>query len=392
MMRKIPVAAYPVKPKDLQAAFFPKKSAMEDFGLKLAPFTGSRDIFFTNSASAAFYVILESLKDISPGRSEVVLPAYTAPVLAVAIRKAGLKTVLSDISLEDFNMDIAGLDNAVSDKTLCIVFAHMFGIPAAKISTLKNRFKDVYIVEDCAQAMGAQIDGKPAGSFGDFSFYSFNRGKNLPTYGGGAMTAATPELARVLKKRAESLKAGSPFLELAIPWKMLLFSMAMNPVIYGGLSPLISLFKSKSVPPDFDVTRYSICQASAASSLIADFKDSVESRYDKGMALIRGLKDLDGLAVPMIRDNTRPAFNRLPVMFEETLRRNEAAAALDKAGIETSGMYNKPIHHIFALGYKEGEFERAVRFARGLMTLPSHPLLDDGSIEKILGTLRKLLR
>ena len=392
MMRKMPVAAYPVKPGDLKAAFFPKRKAMEDFGSSLAPFAGSKDIFFTNSASAAFCVILESLKEISPNRNEVVLPAYTAPVLAVAVRKAALKVVLSDISLEDFNLDIDRLDDVVSDKTLCVVVAHMFGIPAAKTGALKNRFKDVYIVEDCAQAMGAEIDGNPVGSFGDFSFYSFNRGKNLPTYGGGAMTAASSELTQVLRKKTELLKASSLFSDLTVPWKMLLFSMAMNPVIYSELSGVISLFKSKSVPPDIDITRYSTGQASAGLSLIANFKDSAESRCDKGMALVRGLKDLNGLVVPTIQDNIRPVFNRLPVMFEEITMRERAVAALDQAGIETSGMYNKPIHHIFDLGYKKEAFGNAVRFARGLMTLPSHPLLDNGCIEKILDTLRKSLR
>lgn len=389
-MMKMPVAAYSVKLKDLEAAFFPKKEALENFACGLAPFTGHRDIFFTNSGAAAFYLILESLKEISPARNEVVLPAYTASILVMAVQKSGLKAVLSDISLEDFNINIDGIDNAVSDKTLCIVVAHMFGIPVAKISNLKNRFKDVFIVEDCAQAMGAEIDGKPVGSFGDFSFYSFNRGKNLPTYGGGAATAVSAKLTQVLKKKAESLEVNSVFSDLAIPWKMLLFSIAVNPLIYGWFYPMISLFKNNRVPADFEIKKYSLCQASAAVSLIAGFKDSIEARYDNGMAIIRGLKDLNGLAVPVIRDNIKPAFNRLPVMCKDIEKRDKVEAMLNKAGIETSNMYNKPIHHIFGLGYKKESFENAVCFARTLMTLPAHPLLDGGSIEKILGVIREV--
>jgi len=392
MIRMLPVSACPIKFKDIKAGFLPGKGAMEGLRSALAPFTCGRDIFFTNSGSSAFYMILEVLKSISPGRDEVILPAYTAPVLAVAVRKSGLKVVLSDISLNDFNIDIDRLDNAVSDRTLCIVVAHMFGIPAAKVGGLKGRFKDVFIIEDCAQAMGARIAGLPVGSFGDASFYSFNRGKNLPTYGGGAFTAASGELELLFKKKAESLAEGCIFSELAIPWKMLLFSLAMAPGVYGPLHSLISPLRSSSVPEDFEVKKYSIRQASVGVSLAVDLQRSVKTRYDNGMALIHGMQDLIGLVTPAIRGDIEPAFNRLPVMFKDVCARNKAASLLCKAGIETSDMYHKSMHHIFDLGYKEDSFENAVNFARGLLTIPTHTFLDEYSLRRTVNAVSEALR
>lgn len=389
MIKKIPVAASPITIRNLRGVFCPKDSAKEDFEAKLKAFLNSKNIFLTNSGITAFYIILESLKKLSSGKKEVILPAYTAPALVIAVRKSGLKPVLVDISSEDFNINTDLLESVTSENTLCIVIAHMFGIPVAKTDVLKDKFKDTFIIEDCAQSMGAKIDERALGTFGDCGFFSFNRGKNLPTYGGGAVATSSQTISGVLNNIIDGIKDISVFTNFFVPLKILLFSLAIKPTLYGGLYPLISLFKSTAVPKDFQPRRYSKCQASVALSILEDFDRLVDSRHNNGTAIIRGLQNVKGLIVPVIRKNIKPAFNRLPVVFKELSVRKKAEKLLQNSGIETSYMYERPIHHVFDLGYEKDDFPNATYFARHLLTLPVHPLLTDKDISKIVDIVKQ---
>jgi dTDP-4-amino-4,6-dideoxygalactose transaminase len=389
MIRKIPIQASRIGFRDVHKAFFPRKDAEENFKIRLHSLIKSKGIFLINSGTAAFYMILECLKILSPGKNDVILPAYTASVMVVAVRKAGLRPVLVDISLKDFNLDIDLLDRVISRNTLCIVVVHMFGIPAAGINALINRFKGIFIVEDCAQAMGSEIGAKVVGTLGDCGFFSFNRGKNLPTYGGGAIVTDSSMIADILGNKIDELKESNAFFDFSISLKILLFSLAIKPFVYGGFYPLISLFKSDSVPQNFQPKRYSRCQASVGSSMVANFDKMIDSRYKNGMAIIRHLQGLESLVVPKISENVKPAFNRLPVLIKDLNTQKRVEKKLSADGIETSHMYKRPLHHIFDLGYKNNDFPCATYFAEHLLILPVHPLLKDADLSKIIDVIRK---
>ena len=133
-MKKMPVIGYRIPLSDLLSGLmgFVSSSSKDEFRDILSGFIKSRHVSFMNSGISAFYIALLALKKRSH-RTEVVLPAYTAPSLVVAVNKAGLKPVLCDISLEDFNMDTDALLKMISSETLCVVCVHMFGMPAMNI-------------------------------------------------------------------------------------------------------------------------------------------------------------------------------------------------------------------------------------------------------------------
>ena len=186
MYRKIAIIGHPIGLLDLFFAVFNRK-AKRSLCKKIKNIFRARHVFLTNSGMASFYIILSVLKKLHRGR-EVILPSYTASSLIVAVRRAGLKPVLCDISLDDFNADLSDLAGRINKDTLCVVSVHMFGIPWSGIKGLnkKRGRQNIFVVEDCAQAFGAKIDGSPVGLFGDIGFFSFNRGKNLPAYEGGS--------------------------------------------------------------------------------------------------------------------------------------------------------------------------------------------------------------
>ncbi|HLD40571.1 MAG TPA: DegT/DnrJ/EryC1/StrS family aminotransferase [Candidatus Omnitrophota bacterium] len=400
----LPIIGHPITLGDLAYGIghsFDHK-AKDLFAEALAEFLGLRHIYFLNSGLAAFYIILEALKNKS-SRKEVILPAYTAPNLILAIRKAGLKPALCDISLVDFNADLEDVLNRITPDTLCVLGVHMFGIPWQDILSLREKAgKDVFIVEDCAQAFGVKIEGGPlalamgsqttalwpAGSFSDAAFYSFNRGKNLPTYEGGCIAVNSNELAGCIEDGISRLPAVGSLRTVSSAFKSLALALSFNPYFYGLFFPFISCFKDNRVAFDFEARAYSLFQSGLGYSLFKKSDSALKRRFENGMRLLSGLQGIEGIILPRISGRISPAFNRLPVVFKDETKIETLMRALDKAGIESSRLYRRPLHHIFDLGYKKEDFPNAVCLAKGLLTLPAHPLVKAKDINKMIRIIR----
>src|SRR5574337_612708 len=173
-----PSAGTPVSLSDISQGFLSSlNQSTTTFESVIKSYTNKKYCYFTNSGTTAFYIILKALKTIST-KTEVILPAYTAPSLILPIKKAGLKPVLCDISLKTFNMDIQSMNKCINENTLCFVPVHMFGLPIDMESIVTISQQPLFVVEDAASSLGTTIDNRPAGIFGDIGFYSFNRGKN----------------------------------------------------------------------------------------------------------------------------------------------------------------------------------------------------------------------
>ena len=389
-LKKVPIAATSVHFKEVlssMGALFEKVKFQEQLKAQFSPFIGKKYLFFLNSGLTSGFVILKALKNISQ-KKEVILPAYTASSLIVAIKKAGLRPVLCDISLDDFNMDIAMVGDLVSQNTLAILEVHMFGIVAKDLDNLGNRLSDIFIVEDCAQGLGGKLNGKPVGNLEDLSFFSFNKGKNLPTYGGGCIATNNEEIAKEINNQGLRVKDLGLLDKVLIPLKIVALSLAARPYIYGMLYFFISFFKEQVLPGDFEVKKYTDFQAAVALSLLRRMEEFSKKRYYNGMKLIEGLKGVREVILPKISEDTQPAFNRLPVVFKDLKRREKVEESLWRVGIETSRLYYKPLHHIFDLGYKKSDFPNAVYFAEHLLTLPVHPLVTNTDLEKIIEVIR----
>lgn len=395
MLRKLPIispcAAYRDIMKALRRA--DGKTSSKIFAEKLSLETGSKHIFLTNSGISAFYIVLEALKKISD-RKEVVLPAYTAGSLVVAVRKAGLEPVLCDITLEDFNLDEDLLSRVITSKTLAVVGVHGFGINMKGIAGLKAGIpKGVFLIEDCAQSMGSRTLGKLSGAFGDAGFFSFNRGKNFPLYGGGCMVTDNDLIARNIKALTAGVSEESGLSGLPGLLKISAFSLIRNPSVYGALFPLVSLFKETAPAKDFTVKNIGSLQAELGTMFMAKKEDLFCARHKNGMALISGLKGIGAAALilPQIPEGTRYVFNRLPVVFRDIDTRAEAEERLRANGIETSRMYLRPLHHMFEMARAAPDFPKAVYFAERLLTLPTHPDVTGADIEKMIDVIGRIL-
>jgi dTDP-4-amino-4,6-dideoxygalactose transaminase len=172
----------------------------EAFLPHFAEFVGCRSAVGCNSGTDALII---ALRVLGIGRGdEVILPANTFIATAEAVSAAGAKPVFVDAVEQTALIDPTSIESMITLNTKAIIPVHLFGLPADMQEILSiGKKHGIHIIEDCAQSHGATYKGKPTGSFGICSCFSFYPGKNLGAFGdGGAVTTSDPELAELLKK------------------------------------------------------------------------------------------------------------------------------------------------------------------------------------------------
>jgi dTDP-4-amino-4,6-dideoxygalactose transaminase len=138
--------------------------------------------------------------DIGAG-DEIITTPFTFIATAEVAAQIGAKAVFADICPDDFNIDSQKIAAKITPKTKAIIPVHLFGHPADMDPIMDiAREHNLRVIEDCAQAFGAQYRGKPTGAFGDIGCYSFFPSKNLGCYGdGGMVVTANKEIADKIK-------------------------------------------------------------------------------------------------------------------------------------------------------------------------------------------------
>ena len=162
---------------------------VKQFEEEFAAWQGVDEAVGVGSGTEALHLAIRAL-NLGP-EDEVISPAFTFIASAGAIALAGAKPAFCDIDPCLFNMDPADLEKRINANTKAIVVVHLFGHPAPMDEILAIAKKhNLKVIEDCAQATGAEYKGKKVGTMGDFGCYSFFPSKNLGGIGDGGMVLA----------------------------------------------------------------------------------------------------------------------------------------------------------------------------------------------------------
>ena len=170
----------------------------KDFQEKFSKYMGSINSFAVNNATAALELSAQ-LCQFNEG-DEVIIPGHTYTSSAYPFLKKGAKIVWADIDLDTRVVNADSIKNCISDKTKAIVIVHLYGYGADMPSIMQLAHeRDLIVVEDAAQALGVEINGKMVGTFGDFGVFSFHSHKNISTLGeGGMLTVKDEEIAQII--------------------------------------------------------------------------------------------------------------------------------------------------------------------------------------------------
>lgn len=192
---------------------------VEDWFKKYAPGSFTKS---TNSGRSAMWLILKAF-GIGSG-DEVIVQAFTCLAVPEVVKWIGAIPIFVDID-ETLNIDSDKLEKSISQKTKAIIVQHTFGIPAEieKIKKIAQKYK-FKLIEDCAHSLGATIDGKKIGTFGDAAFFSFGRDKIISSVFGGAVL--------INKKNASAIgRAQNLYRQLPFPQNLWIFQQLMHPII-----------------------------------------------------------------------------------------------------------------------------------------------------------------
>ena len=132
------------------------------------------------SGTACLLITLIALRELRPERRRVVVPAFTCPLVAIAVHQAGLELQLCDVRPGHFDMDSEALRAACDEQTLAIIPTHLAGRIADVDDALAvARSVGAYVIEDAAQTLGGRRNGASIGLTGDVGFFSLAAGKNI---------------------------------------------------------------------------------------------------------------------------------------------------------------------------------------------------------------------
>ncbi len=174
------------------------KALQEEF----SKYLGAKYSVALNSGTDALHLALRAL-DIGAG-DEVITVAFTFVATTEAIGIVGATPVFVDIDKDTFNMDASKIEAAITPKTKAILPVHLYGQPCDMDAIMKIAKKhNLYVIEDCCQAIGAEYKGKKVGTFGDMGCYSFFPTKNLGAMGDGGMLVTNSQM---LNDRVISLR------------------------------------------------------------------------------------------------------------------------------------------------------------------------------------------
>lgn len=186
----------------LKSGWYLRGEATAQFEQSFAKYCGVEHCVGVANGLDALTLTLLAQKDLAgwSDSAEVIVPAHTFVATAQAVVRAGLQPVLVDV-LEDGLIAPKAVEGAINPRTRAVIPVHLYGKLAAmeEITALAKKHA-LFVLEDAAQAHGAQRDGRKAGAWGDAAAFSFYPGKNLGALGdGGAVTTNCPELAERIR-------------------------------------------------------------------------------------------------------------------------------------------------------------------------------------------------
>jgi perosamine synthetase len=335
----------------LESGMLAQGPKVEEFEKAFAAMCGVRHAVATSSGTTALHLALLA-HGIGPG-DEVITSPFTFISSANSILFVGAKPVFVDIDESSYNMDPSLIEARITPRTKALMPVHLFGNPCDMEAVMAIAARHgLIVIEDAAQAHGASINGKKAGSFGTgcFSFYPT---KNMTTAEGGMVTSdddRVAERARLLRQHGMERRYYHDFLG---------YNFRMTDV-----------------------------HAAIGLAQLAKLEAFNEKRIANARYLTEHLRDV--VITPQVQDGYRHVFHQYTIRVKGD--RDRMVERLRERGIGTSIYYPLPVHQqpIYReLGYTD-RLLVAEAMSREVLSLPVHPALSQADLERIVEVVSQL--
>ena len=342
---------------------------LQEFESKFSKFTGTKFAVGVSNATSALQLSLKALG--IQKNDEVILPDMTFVATGNAILNVGATPVIVDVN-DDMNISLDSIKESITSKTKAIIPVHFAG----KICDIKNIKKiattnNLFLIEDCAHAIGAKFENKHAGTFGDAGCFSFYPTKNITTIEGGMVICNSKNtlqriqsfrnhgITRTLKQRFSDGK----------PWD------------YDEIEPGYN-FRLDEIRASLGIS-----QLNKISKLNALRRKACEYYNSK-------LDNIDGIESPQLSKKNDNAFHLYIIKIKKDygLSRDKLFLKLLNSGIRTSVHY-KPLHK-FTVFKKTAKIKKELKNSKNLYTeilsLPLFPMITKKEQDYVIENIKKL--
>ena len=324
-----------------------------------AEMCGAKEAVAVNSGTAAIHASLYAM-GIKKGMEVITVP-FTFVASSNPILMQGAKVVFCDVKEDTFCIDPEAVKEKITKKTKAILGVDLYG-QVYDYKALREIAQDhkLLLHEDACQAVGAQLDGKTAGTFGDTTSFSLYATKNIMTGEGGMLTTDSPEMAeqaRRFRHHGQSEQTRYEYYDLGYNYRMMDLQAAI------GLAQLDRL-------PEF-----------------------TRKRQENAAALTEGLSKIKGIKTPYVMPGAKHVFHQYTIKVEKDfpLSRDKLKDHLNSKGVGSGVYYPKPLHlhKIYRdMGYKEGDFPVSEALSQHVLSLPVHPSLSKADITTIIDAFK----
>ncbi|MFB3918622.1 MAG: DegT/DnrJ/EryC1/StrS family aminotransferase [Candidatus Velamenicoccus archaeovorus] len=331
--------------------------SVKDFERSFAAYIRSPYALGVNSGTDALFL---GLLGLGVGRGdEVIVPAYTYIASAFAVTYTGARPVFADIDETTFNIDPQAIEHAITKRTKVIMPVHLYG-QAADMGPIRDiaRKHGLRVIEDTAQAHGAQYLGHKVGAIGDIGAFSFYPTKNLGAFGdAGLIATSNGQLYKKLKKLRD----------------------------YGRISKYVH----GSV--GFN-SRLDSVQAVFLNAKLRHLDAWNQKRISVARMYNKYLGDIPGIRLPGEARYGKHVYHIYAIRVKN---RDRILEGLVSAGVSAAVHYPVPLHlqPVYrSLGYRRGDFPVAERVCRDVLCLPIHPHITKKQITYVAQTLKRLVK
>lgn len=339
-----------------------KGKYVEEFEEKFAKYCGCKYGITTTSGTTALHLALASI-GVGKG-DEIIIPAFTMVATAFAIVYCGAKPVLVDAEPGTWNVDVDQIKDKITDRTKVIMPVHIYGHPCDMDPIMKLAKKyDLYVVEDAAEAHGAEYKGKKTGGIGDIGCFSFYANKIITCGEGGMVVTNNKEIA-----------------ERARPLRNLSFPKEKR------------IYQHSEVGYNYRMTNI---QAAIGLAQFESIDGLAEMRRRNAYLYNEYLRNIEGIRLPMEKEWAKNVYWMYSILIEDEfgMSRDELIDKLMEKGIDTR-IFFIPMHEQLVFQkmdlFKGEKYPVAEKLSRKGMYLPSGSGLKEKEIKYICDTIKEI--
>lgn len=329
---------------------------VQKFEQEFALYQEAKYCIGVGNGTDALEIAIEGLS--LPDNSEIIVPANSFIASSEAVTRCGKKIVFCDCDEYNYTISIASLKSKITSNTKAIVVVHLYGHPCDmdEITSIAKKH-NLKVIEDCAQAHGAEYKGKKVGAIGDIGIFSFYPGKNLGAYGdGGAIVTNIEELAKKCKMIAN----------------------------HGRIEKYNHEFEGRN-------SRLDALQAAILSVKLKHLDKWTETRIKVADYYLENLKDVESIVLPKKEDWAKQVYHLFVI---RTKKRKQLQLYLKENAIQTAVHYPLSLPKLKAYEYINQSSEDFIANTNDeqLLSLPIGEHLDIKDAKKVVKTIKNFER